>query len=353
MALQKTVVPGVSMWSRWQSDRGLFFNSFLVEAQGGTFLVDPLEPESGTLDEFRERDVQAIVVTNRDHQRAAARFAHELGALVLAGARDCAELTVAVDRQLSGGDDVFGWTVIELEGFKTPGELVLHRAAHKAAISGDAFWGDPAGSLRLMPDEKLQDPRRAALSARRILALALEHLLVGDGAPIFGNAHAVLGAALRARHGVAVQRVNLDELTFTPYGSGPPKYRCDAAEIGWLLGAEKLGYRAVRLAPGTQYSPLHWHTAEEELLVVWDGQPTLRTLDATYALRPGDLVAMHRSPAGAHHVLNESSAPATIVMIANVDPRDAVVYPDSGKLFVRATGQMVKGSPQLDYYAGE
>ncbi len=62
---------------------------------------------------------------------------------------------------------------------------------------------------------------------------------------------------------------------------------------------------------------------------------------------------MHRSPAGAHHVLNESSALATIVMIANVDPGDAVVYPDSGKLFVRATGQMVKGSPQLDYYAGE
>jgi glyoxylase-like metal-dependent hydrolase (beta-lactamase superfamily II) len=89
--------------------------------------------------------------------------------------------------------------VLILEGFKTPGEMVLLDEERRIAISGDAFWGDPAGSLRLMPDEKLADPARALLSSRRLRERNLLHLFVGDGAPAIGNADALLGAMLDAR----------------------------------------------------------------------------------------------------------------------------------------------------------
>ena len=63
-----------------------------------------------------------------------------------------------------------------------------------------------------MPDEKLADPARAALSARQLLALGVQHLLVGDGMPVFHRAWDALPDMLDARDGVLTRRVNLDEL---------------------------------------------------------------------------------------------------------------------------------------------
>ena len=40
--MQPTILPGVAMWSVWQPDRNLFFNSFFVETAEGNLAVDPL-----------------------------------------------------------------------------------------------------------------------------------------------------------------------------------------------------------------------------------------------------------------------------------------------------------------------
>ncbi|HET9028920.1 MAG TPA: hypothetical protein VFN49_01975, partial [Candidatus Aquilonibacter sp.] len=73
--MQATVVPGVSMWSVWQPDREMYFNSFFVECEGGNLVVDPLAADE-TLFARMERagGVAWIVLTNRDHERAAASF---------------------------------------------------------------------------------------------------------------------------------------------------------------------------------------------------------------------------------------------------------------------------------------
>ncbi|GAC1585467.1 MAG: hypothetical protein NVS3B28_08210 [Candidatus Velthaea sp.] len=345
------------MWSRWQPDRGVDFNSWLVEGPAGAFVVDPLEPpDASVLARCREANVRAIVITNRDHERAAAMFARELGAAVIASEADAPQLTLAVDRTVAGGDDIFGWTVIALEGFKTPGEMVLHSAERHAAISGDAFWGAPAGALRLMPDEKLADPARALLSARRVRALRLDHLLVGDGLPVFGNAHAGFGAMLDARAGdAAIGTVNIDgdEVPWRRYPGDPAPFRGALAEIGLLLGAERLGIALGRLDPGESYCPLHWHTREEEFFVVWDGTPTLRTPAATRQMRRGDCALFQTNPSGAHRLSNESSQSCTILMIANVDAGDACYYPDSKKVLIETTGKLVRSEPEVGYFEGE
>jgi hypothetical protein len=82
------------------------------------------------------------------------------------------------------------------------------------AITGDALWGVPAGALRLMPDEKLADPARAALSIRRLLEANVRHLLVGDGMPVFHGAFDALATMLDARRETLVRRANVAELTF-------------------------------------------------------------------------------------------------------------------------------------------
>lgn len=351
--MRKTVVPGVWSWSRWQPDRDLDFNGFFAEGAEGNLVVDPVEPDEATLAALRERGVAAVLVTNRDHERAAAAVVAATGARVIASALDAPLLTQHVDRTVMPGDVVHGWTVIGLDGFKTPGEIALYDPARRTAIVGDALWGTPAGALTLMPDAKLADPVRATLSVRALRALHLDHLLVGDGACVFGGAHAALGAAIDARPGVLTNRVNLHELEYVPCVM-PRPFGSRDAELGWLLGAEKLGSIAIKLAPGQVSCPYHWHTADEELYVVLSGTPTLRTPKGTFALRAGDVVAFPTGPAGAHRLQNDSADEAHLLVIANDDEAsDSCLYPDSRKHHVGGASLRAYDEPALDYFAGE
>ncbi|HEY6234229.1 MAG TPA: hypothetical protein VIW69_03860, partial [Candidatus Elarobacter sp.] len=274
--MRKTVAPGVWSWSRWQPDRGLDFNGFFAETEDGNLIVDPVEPDDETLAELRERGVAAVLVTNRDHERFTQTVAAATGAQVIASALDAPLLQHPVDRTVAPGEIVHGWTVVGLDGFKTAGEIALYDKARRTAIVGDALWGTPAGALTLMPDAKLADPERAALSARTLRAYSIDHLLVGDGACVFGNAHDVIGAMLDAREGVFVNRVNLfDEARYAEGPNDPAPFTATWVDAGRLIGAEKLGYGATRLARGEAFCPYHWHTREEELFVVMRGTPTL------------------------------------------------------------------------------
>lgn len=353
--MQPTMLPGVSLWSRWQPDRALFFNAWYVHGEAGAMLVDPLDPDAGVLAAIDARSVDAIVITNRDHERAAAFYAERYRAPVIAAAPDADELSVSVARRVAAGDEVCGWRVVPLAGLKTAGEFALFDPATKAAIVGDAVWGAPAGALRLMPDEKLADPAQAALSLRRLLSLDVRHLLTGDGTPIFECAAGALQAALDARPGIAVRRINLDDLAYRRY-AGPGPYQCDDAEIGFWIGARSLGYRVARLAPGEAFCPYHWHTIEEELFVVWDGTPTLRTPSGTFTLRRGDFIAFPTGAHGAHRLHNDGPGTAVVVMISNTGTgSEACFYPDSRKVLVELGDDrtLVRSEPALDYYDGE
>lgn len=341
------------MWSRWQADRGLNFNSYFIRGDDGNLLVDPLpldDPDAAEID--RLGGVRWIVVTNRDHERAARDAVKRFSARVAAAEPDASELTVKVDRVLGDGDTIGAAKAIALDGLKTAGEFAIHLPWKRTVIVGDALWGDPPGAVRMMPDDKLIDPIRAARSLRKLRAVHPSNLLVGDGAPVFGRAYEAITACLEARADANVNAVNLDQLSFDERDEAGD-YRAEVAEIGFLLGAEKLGYRAARLAPGAAFCPLHWHVAEEELFIVWDGSPTLEGLEGSTLLRRGDLVAFPTREFGAHKLVNRSASPATIIMIANTNPYDVCFYPHSKKLLVEATETLVRTEPILDYYDGE
>lgn len=350
--MRKTVVPGVWFWSVWQPDRGMDFNGFFVEDGDGNLVVDPVAPDAAVLATLRERGVATVVVTNRDHERAAAEVVAATGATLVASALDAPSLATPPGRTVQPEETVHGWRVLGFEGLKTPGEIALYRPDLRAAIVGDAIWGTPAGALTLMPDEKLADPARAALSLRSLRANLVDHLLVGDGACVFGNAYALLNAMFAARDGVATERVNVDELAFVGRGS-PPPFGGSFAEAGRLLGAERLAYAVGRIPPGVHYAPYHWHTAEEELFVVLSGTPVLRTPAGTFPLRAGDLAAFPANARGAHRIWNDGPGDAVVLMIANADDDDACFYPDSEKLLIRRGRRIVRNAPQLDYFDGE
>jgi uncharacterized cupin superfamily protein/glyoxylase-like metal-dependent hydrolase (beta-lactamase superfamily II) len=351
--MQRTIIDGIAMWSRWQADRNLYFNSYFVHDGEENLIVDPLPLDDGDAAEIAAKGGAAwVVITNRDHQRAASDVAQHFGAKIAASEGDASALTVPVDRLLHDGDTIGGARVIALAGLKTAGEIALRWPYKRTVLVGDALWGDPAGAVRMMPDDKLADPILAARSLRKLRASNPRHLLVGDGTPVFGNAYQVISSYLETRGDAHVNVVNLDELTYQSTG-GPGPYRDIFAEIGFVIGAEKLGYAVSRLEPGVATCPMHWHVGEEELFIVMEGTPTLETPHGSTVLRPGDFVAFPTREFGAHKVVNYTDKSALVIAIANTNPYDVCFYPDSRKVLVEATDTMVRSEPVLEYYDGE
>ncbi len=174
--MQALAIEGMAMWSVWQPAPKVYFNSYFLRREDGNIVVDPLVWTPEDEQEMREAGgVAWIVITNRDHERRARDLAALFGAKIAASEGDAPLLSGPVDLVLHEGDHAFkGIRIIQLEGLKSPGEIALHLRRHKTAIVGDALWGQPAGTLRLLPDEKLLDPKKAVLSLRKLWALELE-----------------------------------------------------------------------------------------------------------------------------------------------------------------------------------
>ncbi len=133
------------------------------------------------------------------------------------------------------------------------------------------------------------------------------------------------------------------------------------ARLGPALGAQALGAGIIELPPGTTPSPYHLHHANEEMFIVLEGRPTLRTPVGTRELEEGEVVSFLAGDEGAHQVSNWTDEPARLLMISTMVQPDIVVYPDSGKTGVRSTAPGRGGGLRenhlaenaVDYWEGE
>ncbi len=111
------------------------------------------------------------------------------------------------------------------------------------------------------------------------------------------------------------------------------------APVGAQAGARELAASVYELDPGAVGSPLHVHHANEELLLVLTGTPSLRGPDGTQLLSAGAVVAFPRGRAGAHSLVNRSDAPVRYVVVSTTNHPDVVEYPDTGATLIVLAGQ--------------
>jgi uncharacterized cupin superfamily protein len=104
--------------------------------------------------------------------------------------------------------------------------------------------------------------------------------------------------------------------------------------IGAKAGAERIGATIWDLDPGATAYKYHFHYGEEELLIVIEGRPTLRTPDGERELAPGEVVGFPVGPAGAHQLINRSPETARFIAISAGEETDVVSYPDTGQTLV-------------------
>lgn len=139
-----------------------------------------------------------------------------------------------------------------------------------------------------------------------------------------------------------------------------PGFRCRRARVGRQAGSERLGLSLWDIPPGEAAYPYHWHLAEEELIVVLEGRPSLRTPEGWRELDEGEVVAFPRGEAGAHQLVNRTAQTVRLLAFSTNGEPDIVHYPDSGKVGAferRPDGgglrAMFRLADAVDYYEGE
>jgi uncharacterized cupin superfamily protein len=154
-----------------------------------------------------------------------------------------------------------------------------------------------------------------------------------------------------------VKHVNLGEAEIGYDGDDPQGFRTGMARFGPDLGAKQTGSTLYEIPPGEALCPYHYEHAEEEWLLVLEGEPTVRDPDGEHRVRPLDLVFFTNGPEGAHRIQNDTDRPVRVLMYSDLVYPAATVYPDSDKIAVwtegRADNIIVRRSSGVDYYDGE
>jgi uncharacterized cupin superfamily protein len=104
-------------------------------------------------------------------------------------------------------------------------------------------------------------------------------------------------------------------------------------DVAGAVGYEASAMYLYDLAPGRSSCPYHYEYEEEWLLVVV-GAVVVRTPDGERTLTSGDPVCFPPGPAGAHKIMNRSSAPARTLAFSSSRLPAVSVYPDSNTIGV-------------------
>lgn len=117
-------------------------------------------------------------------------------------------------------------------------------------------------------------------------------------------------------------------------GSGYPdpfRLRCLPREkraLGDACGLTKIGVNLTTLGVGAASSMRHWHTHEDELVYLLEGELTLVTNAGEQTLSAGQCVGFPAGHEDGHQLVNRGTVPAVYLEISNREDADLPSYPD-------------------------
>lgn len=186
----REILTDIFTWPWFSEPHSYNFNGHFIRRPDGNLCIDPVTPTEEDLEELARQGVASILITNRNHGRAANTIRARTGARTAIHAADAPHARkegTLLDGELKLGAKVGPFAVVGAPG-KSPGEVVLHWPERKILLVGDAVVGHPRGRCKLLPDKVVDDPALLRESVRGLLALDFDTLLVGDGDPILQSA---------------------------------------------------------------------------------------------------------------------------------------------------------------------
>ncbi len=105
------------------------------------------------------------------------------------------------------------------------------------------------------------------------------------------------------------------------------------------LSGDHLGVHIEELPPKSTSSFHHFHTLEEEHVIVLAGAATLHLGSQTFAIKMGDHLCFKAGVAEAHHIENSSEENFKFLVFGERREGDVVFYPNGPGMLVKALGK--------------
>ncbi len=147
----------------------------------------------------------------------------------------------------------------------------------------------------------------------------------------------------------------LDPMTAAPQrgSSYPEPFRAVADRrtkraLGDALGLGNFGVNLTRLEPGAWSSQRHWHSHEDEFLLVLEGELTLVTDEGAQTLGPGMAAGFPAGTENGHHLINRGETVASYLEVGDRKSDDVAHYSDvdlvarsspHGRIFTNRKGE--------------
>ncbi|MGL1891630.1 MAG: cupin domain-containing protein [Spirochaetaceae bacterium] len=135
--------------------------------------------------------------------------------------------------------------------------------------------------------------------------------------------------------------------------SSVPQYVSNVSSIdSFDLGSKLLFFDIRELPPGNFSCPYHYHSDEEEVFVVIEGEALLRQNDKKELVKEGDLLFFKSGEEGAHQLYNHTDSPFKYLDLSTNRDYGFCGYPDSKKINI-GNGHIYKEDDKVGYYDGE
>ncbi len=180
------IASDIFTWSWFSEPHGYDFNGHLIRHPEANLCIDPVNPSEKDLEAIVGIGVGRILLTNRNHLRAANLVRLRTGAKTAIHPDDAHHARsqgADIDEALRIGEKIGPIEVIGVPG-KSPGEVAFYWRARRLLIVGDAVIGTPPGRCGLLREKVMDNSVGLRQSVRKLLDLDFDTLLVGDGASI-------------------------------------------------------------------------------------------------------------------------------------------------------------------------
>ncbi len=99
--------------------------------------------------------------------------------------------------------------------------------------------------------------------------------------------------------------------------------------IGDLADLKDFGVNVLELAPGVWSSQRHWHSKEEELIWILEGEVVLVMNEGEHILKAGEYAVFAAGEPNGHHLQNRTQSIARVLEVGSKrDGEDVATYPD-------------------------
>jgi glyoxylase-like metal-dependent hydrolase (beta-lactamase superfamily II) len=175
--------PDLLTWQVFSPEHRCELTANAVMAGGRWFLFDPIPLAAPAVAALRQRGpLAAVVLTNANHERAAARWRELTGAPVWADAAAPLELS-DVHRFDPATNAWEGWEIHRLTG-GAPGEIALRREEASLLVLGDAVFDLPRHGLGVLPEKYCTDRPRLLAALRELVHRPFERAALAHGGPL-------------------------------------------------------------------------------------------------------------------------------------------------------------------------